>query len=49
MHKRPKPIFAILFKPFGLLAPKTVKIFDFPTFKLGVYLMKLIPETRRVH
>jgi hypothetical protein len=39
----------ILFKPFGLRAPKTFKLFGFPTFRFWAYMMIIIPETRRAH
>jgi hypothetical protein len=39
---------AIPFRIFGLLLPKTFKLFGFPIFLYWAYMMKVIPETRRV-
>ena len=36
---------AILFRPFGLLIPKTFKLFGFTIFRFWAYLMKVIPVT----
>jgi len=38
-----------LLRPFCLIAPKNYKLFGFPIFRFSGYLMKFIPETRRVH
>jgi len=35
--------------PLVLLLPKTFNLFDFSIFWIVVYLMKVIPETRREH
>jgi len=42
-------IFAILFRPFGFIAPKTLNYLAFQSFDFEHHLMKVIPETRRVH
>jgi len=43
-------IFPILFiGPLVYLLPKLLKLFGFPTFRLWVYLLNVIPETCRAH
>jgi len=46
-YKRSYRSLAILFRPFGLLAPKYFKLCGFHSCRRWVYLMKVIPETRR--
>jgi hypothetical protein len=45
MHMYSYPILAAL---VVLLFPKTFTVFKFPIFWLRMYLMKDLPETRRV-
>jgi len=37
---------ATLFRFFGFIAPKDLKVFAIPIFFLGAYLMKVYPETQ---
>jgi hypothetical protein len=37
---------AILFRPFGFIAPKTLNDFAFQSFDFERHLMKVIQETR---
>jgi hypothetical protein len=39
----------IQFSPFSCLLPKAFKLFRFSFFRFWGYLMKVIPETHRVH
>ena len=39
----------ILFRPVGVLAPETFKLFGFPIIRLSVFLMKDIRELLRAH
>jgi hypothetical protein len=49
-HRWPKLILAILFGPFGFIAPKDFTIIFFlQIFWFRAYLMKVIPETSRAH
>ena len=46
----PVSLWSVLFvKAEIFLLPKLLKLFGFPTFRIWVYLMKVIPETRRAH
>ena len=46
----PVSFWSVLFvKAEIFLLPKLLKSFGFPTFRIWVYLMKVIPETRRAH
>lgn len=39
----------ILFMPFDSFSTKTLNLFGFPNFWLSAYMLKVIPETRRVY
>ena len=45
------PILAILFRPLGFIAPQTLNnlAFNLSMLSVQMYLMKVIPETRRAH
>ena len=47
----PSPILAVLLSSFGVISPKDMLLnyFCFPIFWYLAYLMKVIPETCRVH
>ena len=51
-HRCPQPILAILFRPFGFIAIKTLNYLAFKSFdfeRTFLYLMKVIPKTRHAH
>jgi hypothetical protein len=45
----PYLILVIPFRPFGFIAPKTLKYLAFQSLNFERHLVKVIPETRRAH